>query len=157
MPYVPSGGDTALTLPQRRCGFWAIELLLVGVFLCLHLGVGVWDWWRNGDRVTGLVLNAHHVDEGADTLTILEPATERTIKVSPGPFDREKQVGDTATAVVRRGHPNLVATPADLNFYLAVWAVLALLIAVWPVRCWRRYRTLVTGDFAEFRAAVNEP
>ena len=139
---------------ERRRWFWAIELSLVGPFLCLHFGVGVWGWWRRGERVTGVVVDIDHDDKGIESMTIRDPATEREVTVWPDFDHPQRRLGDTATTVVMRTDPSKVATPADINLYLACWALLGLLAVLWPPRCWRRYGTLATGDFAEFRAAL---
>ena len=125
-----------------RLWFWIIEGSLVVAFLLMHFGLDVWDWWRNGERVTGVVVDLDYADGGATEIAIRDPATERRVTVHPNFDQPDKELGDMTTVVVMPGDPSKVATPADLNLYLLCWAVAPLLAVWWPLRCWSRHQML---------------
>ena len=114
---LPSAGP-GWSVSKRRRAFWVIEVVLVGSFLLIHSGVGLWDWWRSGDRVTGTVIAIDRDENGIESMTIVDPVTERSVKVYPDLDAPQKDVGDSATAVVNPGDATQVATPVDLVGYL---------------------------------------
>jgi len=148
LPPPPVPGRGASSLGERRLCFWIIEIFLVCAFLLMHLGLDVWDWWRNGERVTGVVVDLDYADERISEMAIREPTTERRITVHPNFDQPDKERGDLATLVVMPGNPSKVATPADLNLYFLCWAGLPVLAVWWPLRCWRRHRMLAIGGSA---------
>jgi hypothetical protein len=137
--------EAVSTVSERRRVFWIIEVVLVGSFLLTHLGMGVWDWWRNGDRVTGTIVEIDRDGQGhIMSMTIMDPATERNVEVQ-GPW-APHEVGDPATAVVHPADATEVRTSGELIVYVAVWAALGVLACAWPVWCWRRYGMLAVGE-----------
>jgi len=143
----PPNAAPGLSLSERRRLFWIIEVVLVASFLLIHFGVGLWDWWRHGERVTGTVIAIDNNADGIESMTIVDPVTERKVKVHPDLDAPQKEVGDSATAVVNAGDANKVATPADLASYLVGWAALGVLACGLPIWCRRRYGMFAVGQF----------
>ena len=147
LPPPPAAVRGPHSLGERRLCFWIIEAFFLCAFLLLHLRADVWNWWRNGERVTGVVVDLEYADEKISEMAIRDPATERRITVYPRFQPPDKERGDMATVVVMPGDPRKVATPADLNLYLGCWGVAPLLAVWWPLRCWRRRGMLAVGDW----------
>ena len=132
--------------------FCVAEMVLIIAMVVLSF---IWQWWRYGERVEGVIVEVEERDQSSWRLaTIRDPETELEITFRLGeawaPWDRrgwgyEQQVGDRATAVVSRSDPSKVATPGELQLYVALWALLPLLIILLPTcsalkLCWRTLR-----------------
>ena len=122
---------------RHHLRFWFVELVLIGMFFGFSY---IGDWWRNGDRITGVILEIEEPDaDCCRWATIRDPATGSDISFE---FSSAAEVGDTATAVVMRDDRSKVASPGALQVYLGLWAVLGLAAVAWPLFCLRCYGRL---------------
>lgn len=135
---------TALGYPPRRVAsspvVWccAVEFALVVASIGLSY---IPDWWSNGDRVTGTILEIGPHGRA----TIRDPATELEVVFTTW-FGN---VGDTATAVVLPSDRSRAASPGELKVYRAGWWALVGLATIWPLLClvaWRHTRSAPTSE-----------
>jgi len=101
----------------------AIELALLIPFALLQVDNDVWRWWRDGERITGIVVEV--VDQGQ--LVVRDPATELEHSVT-NTFETANEGGDIEV-IVSPKDPTDIATNSELVMYLVFW-VLTVLAAV---------------------------
>ena len=125
-------------LSPAGTGLLVVELAIVGAALGFSY---VWGWWLDGERVTGVVVEAPDPRYSpAAAMTIRDPFSDDYTEVAVAFGLGATDVGDSATAVVMPSNPSRSATPATLAFYLALWMTLPLAALVWPVLWRRRWR-----------------